>query len=616
MAIFWNYHRLVDANERRKLRILMLGLMAGFVAFLLEFAIPYTPLAGVIGDAWFGSPLSVVVFSLLQIVMPFAIAYAILRHRVFDIRVIVRQGLQYAAARGLLLSLAPLCGAALALDLLLHGDQPLARILAERGWWYIALAVAALLAHRLQAVWLAALDRRFFRERYDAQRILTTVVEEIRQSPDFRQAAPRVVSQIEAALHPQFTMLLLRRPGETVFTACAGTGEHLGVTLPTAGKLMALMRVLGRPVDCSHTTAGWLKGLPPEETDFLRRARIEWIYPISIAEEKQEAVLALGPRRSEEPYSGEDQQLLEAVCATLAILLDRSAPAIQAAEPAETLAGRYRLVRRLGRGGMGTVYEAFDTTLDRRVAVKLIRADLTANPDASARFVREAKAAAFGHPNVVTIHDFGIAADGRAYLVMELLEGVTLRQELRKEPRLEPARAAAILRDVCAAVEAAHSRRLIHRDLKPENIFLTRAAGVEVAKILDFGIAKRLSDGSETMTMNETGPGAVVGTPHYISPEQLRGEAPTERWDLWALAVVAYEMLTGAYPFATASGDWRQNLLSARVIPTRIHVPDAGDSWDRFFANALAPDSDRRPISAARFLSAFHREIVPEAFTR
>src|ERR1017187_3217511 len=261
MAIFWNYHRLVDANERRKLRILMLGLMAGFVAFLLEFAIPYTPLAGVIGDAWFGSPLSVVVFSLLQIVMPFAIAYAILRHRVFDIRVIVRQGLQYAAARGLLLSLAPLCGAALALDLLLHGDQPLARILAERGWWYIALAVAALLAHRLQAVWLAALDRRFFRERYDAQRILTTVVEEIRQSPDFRQAAPRVVSQIEAALHPQFTMLLLRRPGETVFTACAGTGEHLGVTLPTAGKLMALMRVLGRPVDCSHTTAGWLKGL-------------------------------------------------------------------------------------------------------------------------------------------------------------------------------------------------------------------------------------------------------------------------------------------------------------------------------------------------------------------
>jgi hypothetical protein len=632
VAIVWNYRRLVDANERRKLRVLMVGLATGFVAFLpgmftsehlFDSGIRFTPLAGVIGNAWFGSPLPVA-FSLLQIALPTSIAYAILRHRVFDIRVIVRQGLQYAAARGLLLTLTPLCGAALAIDLLLHGDQPLANILAARGWWYIALAIAAFLAHRRQAVWLGALDRRFFRERYDAQRILTAVVEEIRQASDFRQAAPRVVSQIEAALHPQFTMLLLHCPGGTAFTACAGTGEHLGITLPAAGKLMALMRVLGKPVDCSHTTAGWLKGLPPEETDFLRRAQIEWVYPISIAKEKQEAVLALGPRRSEEPYSGEDQQLLEAVCSTLAILLERSAAAIQAAElgaepaaePAEILAGRYRLVRRLGRGGMGTVYEAFDTTLDRRVAVKLIRADLTANPDASARFVREAKAAAFGHPNVVTIHDFGVAADGRAYLVMELLEGVTLRQELRKEPRLDPARAAAILRDVCAAVEAAHSRRLLHRDLKPENIFLIRAAGVEVAKILDFGIAKPLSDGSETMTMNETGPGVVVGTPHYISPEQLRGEAPTERWDLWALAVVAYEMLTGAYPFATASGDWRQNLLSARVIPTRIHVPDAADSWDRFFASALAPDSDRRPASAARFLTAFQQEILPAASTR
>ena len=611
VAIVWNYRRLGDLNERRRLRVLMAGLAAGAMAFLPTFAIGSTPLAGIIGKAYLGSPLPVV-FSLLQIALPFTVAYAILRHRVFDIRVIIRQGLQYAAARGLLLSLTPLCGAALAVDLLIHGDQPLARILADRGWWYIALGIIAFLAHRRQAAWLAALDRRFFRERYNAQRILTAVVDEIRQASDFRQAAPRVVSQIEAALHPQFTMLLLRRPGETAFTAFAGTNEHLGATLPGASKLMALMRVLGKPLDCSRTTAGWLKDLPSEETDFLRRARVEWIYPISIAEEKQEAVLALGPRRSEEPYSGEDQQLLETVCATLAILLERGATAItHTPEPAETLVGRYRLGHRLGRGGMGTVYEAFDTTLDRRVAVKLIRPDLTANPDASARFVREAKAAAFGHPNVVTIHDFGVAGDGRAYLVMELLEGVTLREELRRELRLDPARAAAILRDVCAAVEAAHARRLIHRDLKPENIFLTRAAGVDVAKILDFGIAKPLADGTETATMNETGPGVVVGTPHYISPEQLRGESPNERSDLWALAVVAYEMLTGAYPFATTAGDWRQNLLSARVIPTRVHVPDAADSWDQFFAHALAPDPARRPPTAARFLAAFQREILP-----
>ena len=309
-------------------------------------------------------------------------------------------------------------------------------------------------------------------------------------------------------------------------------------------------------------------------------------------------MLVLGPRRSREPYSGEDQQLLETVCATLAVLLEHSAPVSHAvAEGGETLAGRYRLVRRLGGGGMGTVYEALDTTLDRRVAVNFIRADLTGNSDMSARFVREAKAAAFGHPNVVTIHDFGVAADGRAFLVMELLEGVTLRQEMRKEGRLGTVRAAAILRDVCAAVEAAHSRRLLHRDLKPENIFVIHAPGVESVKILDFGIAKPLSDGSETMTLNETGPGVVVGTPQYMCPEQLRGETPTECWDLWALGVVAYEMLTGVYPFATASSDWRQSLLSGRVLPTRLHVPDAPESWDAFFTRVLAAD----PSPTARF---------------
>ena len=612
-AIVWNYRRLVDGNERRKLRILILGFAVMLTASVIAWAMRFPSLSGALGEGFVGLALTVV-FSLLQTAGPICIAYAILRHRVFDIRIIVRQGLQYAAARGLLLSIAPLCALALFADLLLHGDQPLLRILAERGWLYILIGLGAFLAHRRQAAWLAALDRRFFRERYDAQRILTAVAEEIGHASDFRQAASRVVTQIDAALHPQFTRILLRRPGETAFTASADGGGPADA-FPAASRLMALMRVLGKPVDCSRTTGSWLKGLPPEETDYLRRAEIEWIFPISVAEGKQEAVLVLGPRRSEEPYSAEDQQLLEAVCATLGVLLERSVlPAPKAAaEPNETLAGRYRLVRCLGSGGMGTVYEAFDVTLDRRVAVKLIRAELTGNHNASSRFVREAKAAAFGHPNVVTIHDFGVAADGRAFLVMELLEGVTLRQELRNEVRLDVARATAILRDVCAGVEAAHARRLLHRDLKPENIFILHAPGGEAAKILDFGIAKPLSDGSDTMTLNETGPGVVVGTPHYVSPEQLRGEQPTERWDLWSLAVVAYEMLTGAYPFATASGDWRQSVLSARVIPTRIHVSDAPESWDRFFSEALAGDPAKRPASAAALLAAFRSATQPAA---
>jgi hypothetical protein len=325
-AIVWNYRRLKDVNERRRLRVLMAGFAAGIMAFLPEIVIGSTPLVFVIGSAYYGSPLPVM-FSLLQVALPITVGYAILRHRIFDIRVIVRQGLQYAAARGLLLSLTPLFGLALAADLLLHGDQPLLQVLATRGWWYVALALTAFLAHRRRATWLGALDRRFFRERYDAHRLLTAVVDEIRQVSDFREASPRVISQIDAALHPEFTLLLRRWPGETAFTAVAGTAGHLGATLPATGKLMALMRVLGKPVDCSETTGGWHKGLPPEETGFLRRAGIEWIYPISVAEEKQEAVLALGPRRSEEPYSSEDQQLLESICGALYVLLEHSAVA-------------------------------------------------------------------------------------------------------------------------------------------------------------------------------------------------------------------------------------------------------------------------------------------------
>jgi len=144
------------------------------------------------------------------------------------------------------------------------------------------------------------------------------------------------------------------------------------------------------------------------------------------------------------------------------------------------LAGRYRLERRLGRGGMGTVYEATDGALGRRVAVKLIREDLVGKPDAAQRFRREAQvAASFAHPNVVTVFDFGLAGS-HAFLVMELLEGTTLREEIRSHGRLMPLRTVEIMRGVCAAVEAAHQRRLIHRDLMPENVFLVRAQTGEI----------------------------------------------------------------------------------------------------------------------------------------
>ena len=207
-----------------------------------------------------------------------------------------------------------------------------------------------------------------------------------------------------------------------------------------------------------------------------------------------------------------------------------------------TLAGRYRLERRLGRGGMGTVYAAVDVALDRPVAVKVVRDEWVHNPMATQRFRREARAVAgFAHPNVVTVYDYGVETGSRVFLVMELLHGTTLREELRRSGRLSPARTLDVLRGVGSAVGAAHERGFIHRDLKPENIFLVEHGGP--AKVLDFGVAKPLArvDAADPGAAPETEVGVLVGTIGYISPEHLLGDSPDVSWDLWALAVVAYE---------------------------------------------------------------------------
>jgi len=252
---------------------------------------------------------------------------------------------------------------------------------------------------------------------------------------------------------------------------------------------------------------------------------------------------------------------------------------------------------------MGAVYEATDMALERRVAVKVIRDHLLGSAEAAERFRREAKAAAsFSHPNVVTVFDFGVAAETRAFLVMELLEGQTLREELKQKTRLAPSRVLEIIRGVSAAVDAAHRRQLIHRDLKPENVYLARLKSGEVAKVLDFGIAKFLPTAAAVTA--ETATGAIVGTLGYMAPEHLRGEPAGPSWDLWALAVMTYEMLAGAHPFAGSTpGDTQSKILLGQFNP--IGATQEGDwpRWQVFFSRALALNLSKRPTSACIFVS-------------
>jgi len=263
------------------------------------------------------------------------------------------------------------------------------------------------------------------------------------------------------------------------------------------------------------------------------------------------------------------------------------------------LGGRYTIHRQLGRGGMGTVYEARDGALERRVAVKVIRDDMVGGPGAAARFRREALvAASFAHPNVVTVYDFGITGNARGYLVMERLNGETLREALRRDGRLTQARTLHVMRGVCRAVDAAHRRELVHRDLKPDNIFLTKE---EVPKVLDFGIANsvRLELDSDALTAT----GAIVGTLAYMSPEQVRGGAPNPSWDVWALAVVAYEMLTGGHPFAeTNSLDWFAAVAAGTWIRLNVRQPELPSSLDSVFAPAFSLDPAERPSGALVFM--------------
>ena len=648
VALAVNYFRLTDLNDRRRLRVLFIGGAAAVLPGAARLLIWRSKtFSGVFN--WLGSGVPDVVLAVVFVLFPACFAYSILRHRLLDIRLIIRQGLQYAAARGVLLSAVPVLGFILVADLLVHGDQPLIRILQARGWAYAGLGTLAVAAHSQRRRWGEALDRRFFRERYDARQLLHRVAAETARARTFADAAPGVVTRVEAALHSRFAAVMDRPPDLACFRTVASSPADNGPPpIAAESSLISVVRTLGDPLDVLLGESGSLRfRLPEREIGFVRSAGIDLIVPIAVAPAPHEALLALGAKQSEEPYTRDDRDMLAAIAANLELLLERPAAQRQRAEegfaecPAcgacfdrgvetcvkdgarlvtvhgpRVCAGRYKLERRLGSGGMGAVYEAADSALQRRVALKVIREDRLGSAEAVQRFQREARAAAgFPHPNVVTVYDYGIEAGTRAFLVMELLEGATLRDELRARGRLDAASVTRIFRGLCSAVGAAHARQLIHRDLKPENIYLARTGGggTETVKVLDFGIAKFLPGSTESAKAAnpaETAVGVLVGTPGYLSPEQLLGEEAAFSWDLWALAVTAYESLTGMLPFPPAGTEgWRSAVLAGRHLPLARHLADPLPAAETFFVRALAPDRAARPASAAEFLLELEKAL-------
>jgi serine/threonine protein kinase len=263
---------------------------------------------------------------------------------------------------------------------------------------------------------------------------------------------------------------------------------------------------------------------------------------------------------------------------------------------AGTRLGPYEVLSPIGAGGMGEVWLATELRLGRNVALKLLPADLTRDPDRIQRFEQEARAAsALNHPNVCTIHALGETSEGQHYIAMEYVEGETLRQRL-SSALLSLREALDIAIQVAAALSVAHAAGIVHRDIKPENVML-RPDGV--VKVLDFGLAKLapvMRGGAETTQMGvNTEAGTVAGTPAYMSPEQGRGQQVDARTDIWSLGVMLYEMIAGRSPFA---GPSRTDVLAAILQndppPLARFDPTAPAEIQRIITKALRKDREQR----------------------
>jgi serine/threonine-protein kinase len=281
-----------------------------------------------------------------------------------------------------------------------------------------------------------------------------------------------------------------------------------------------------------------------------------------------------------------------------------------------TVAGRYKILRKLGEGGMGVVYLAEHVFIEKKVAIKILSDDMSRKADLVARFMQEAKAASkIGHENIIDITDFGETASGGVFFVMEFLDGADLSHAIRDGGPMAIDRTRYIFNQICRALGAAHSKGIIHRDMKPENIYLvTREGRADWVKVLDFGIAKisSLDEGGSRLTRT----GMIFGTPEYMSPEQARGDKPDHRVDVYAAGCILYEMLTGDVPFhaETFMGVLTKHMFEQPQPPSqRAPHQSISAELEAVVLKALAKDRDQRYQTMKDLALAFEGAVGGDA---
>ena len=648
-----NYRSVTEVDQHRRMKWVVYGSLLGILPEVMILMSRFV--LGLIGQ---GQILTGDTFIFLnQIanaaigIVPITWAYAIIKHRVFDINVVVRRGLQYLLAKNVLQILFALPLVALAYTIISNRNQTISDIVSHNPVYLSLIAIAAV-GLRFRKQLKDRIDRRFFREAYDQERILLGLIDEIKELNSMSEISKLVSNEIEAALHPRNIHAFYReeeRHDLTLGYSSAGT-SHV-VSIPETSHLMrSIERVSGvQEYPFSHDTA-----LPAEEAEWLDQLGISLIVPMCGTDQRPVGLLLLGEKKSEEPYSLNDRKMLQAIAREIAIvrentllkaridkeqkikrevlarfeeqninlvkecpicgacfdssadLCDQDASELSLSLPVErTIDGKYRLERLIGKGGMGAVYQAADLRLHRNVAIKVMLGSMFGDSVSLRRFEREARTSArLNHPNIIAIHDYGAVGSEGAYLVMELMPGITLRSELSRKGKLDSATAADYFDQILEGVKAAHEAAVIHRDLKPENILISKEQDKSRIKILDFGLAKVAQ--VDVTNSSLTARGAIVGTFGYMSPEQLTGDEADERSDIFSIGVMVVEALTGRRPF---SGRTHAELLTS-LLHGSYHLDGESSelkSLDAVLQRCLAKDPKNRFAS----IIETQQELIP-----
>ena len=592
--------------------------------------------------------------------VPFTTAYAVLVGKVLDVRLIARRALQYALARYSTLAMALVPFAALCAYLYRHRETTVASLFSGAQVTVLAAVTAAgVAALRYRHRVLDAVDRRFFRERYDARQLLTLLVDQVRGVPSHAALADLVAHGIDRALHLEGVALLAADPTTGLLADPLGKVRPLDPSSRLAQLIASSPEPLAADLEAPISA---LKRLPEEERYWLGDGRFQLLMPLVSTDGSLLGVLALGEKKSGLPFLKEDRQLLAAIAHSAALALElqllrrhgrealagapgeapadlpTSAPAMEcgecgslslpgsprcsacgrAVEPAGVpyiLPGKFRFEARIGAGGMGIVYRAVDLALGRPVAVKTLR---RLSPEDAVRLRREARtAAAVSHPNLAFV--YGVETwRGTPMLILEYLEGGTLAERLARGS-LSADETVELGIAMAGALERLHGADILHRDIKPTNIGYTRD---DTPKLMDFGIARTSFDprpegGSPAAlagdlaslhptllwSLDEAGEGSsrrLIGTLFYVPPEALGGAPPDPTFDLWSLCLVLYECVAGVRVFSGSDVKAILRAIRSAGIPDIRHYrPDCPSVLSDFFARGLNRNPELRLASAA-----------------